>query len=139
MESSPLRALVVDDHVDSADSLSHLLQALGCEAVAAYDAASALKASAALLPHLVFLDLNLGPENGVQVLAALRWTFRPGEEPIVACLTGHGDPQVEVQCRQAGFELFLMKPIAIELLRQVMDRARERVASRASRSLPAAA
>ena len=128
MEASALRVLVVDDHVDSADSLSHLLEALGCQAAPAYDAASALKASGTLLPQVVFLDLHLGQENGCQVLSALRWTFPRGREPIVVCLTGHGDPQTEAHCRQSGFELFLMKPISLDLLRGVLDRARERVA-----------
>lgn len=139
METSTLRVLVVDDHADSADSLSHLLDALGCQAVPAYDAASALKASGTLLPQVVFLDLNLGQENGCQVLSALRWTFPRGREPIVVCLTGHGDPQTEAHCRQAGFELFLMKPIPLDLLRGVLDRARDRVAAQAAGSLPAAA
>jgi CheY-like chemotaxis protein len=133
-----LRVLVVDDHLDSADSLSHLLEALGCQAVPAYDAASALKASGQLLPHVVFLDLNLGQENGCQVLSALRWTFPRGHEPIVVCLTGHGDPQTEAHCRQAGFELFLMKPISLDLLRGVLDRARERVAAQRASTLHAA-
>lgn len=138
METSALRVLVVDDHVDSADSLSHLLDALGCQAVAAYDAASALKASGTLLPQVVILDLNLGQENGCQVLSALRWTFPRGREPIVVCLTGHGDPQTEAHCRAAGFELFLMKPISLDLLRGLLDRARERVAAQGAASLHAA-
>lgn len=137
-ESAALRVLVVDDHVDSADSLCHLLEALGCEAVPAYDASSAVKASGLLLPHVVFLDLDLGRENGVQLLSALRWTFPRGHEPILACLTGHGDPQTEAHCRQAGFELFLMKPIPLDLLRGVLDRARHRVLSQPVASLHAA-
>ena len=61
MDASALRVLVVDDHVDSADSLSHLLEALGCQAVPAYDAVTALKASGTLLPQgLMFLPLTLG-------------------------------------------------------------------------------
>ena len=139
MDTPALRVLVVDDHVDSADSLSHLLEALGCRAVPAYDAASALKASGSLLPQVVFLDLHLGQENGCQVLSALRWTFPRGREPIVVCLTGHGDPQTEAHCRQAGFELFLMKPISLDLLRGVLERARERVAAQGGGPLAAAA
>jgi CheY-like chemotaxis protein len=125
----PLRVLVVDDNVDFAVSFGQLLELLGCEVRVAHDARSALTRASLLRPQLVFMDLDLGAENGSEVMTALRRLLHDDEGMTIVCLTGNSRPEMELVCRKAGFDLFLLKPIANDLLREVLDACRQRAAT----------
>jgi CheY-like chemotaxis protein len=125
----PLRVLVVDDNVDFAVSFGQLLELLGCEVRVAHDARSALTRASMLRPQLVFMDLDLGAENGSEVMTALRRLLHDDEGMTIVCLTGNSRPEMELVCRKAGFDLFLLKPIANDLLREVLDACRQRAAT----------
>lgn len=116
----PLKALVVDDNRDFADSFAVVLDAMDCETEVAYDVISALHSAVRRRPDIVFLDLALGQENGSQVLAALRRMYRGDEQLTVACLTGHVSHETEMMCRKAGFDLFLMKPVSFDRVRDAL-------------------
>jgi CheY-like chemotaxis protein len=129
----PLRVLVVDDNVDFAVSFGQLLELLGCEVRVAHDARSALTRASLLRPQLVFMDLDLGAENGSEVMTALRRLLHDDEGMTIVCLTGNSRPEMELVCRKAGFDLFLLKPIANDLLREVLDACRQRAATACAR------
>jgi CheY-like chemotaxis protein len=129
----PLRVLVVDDNVDFAVSFGQLLELLGCEVRVAHDARSALTRASLLRPQLVFMDLDLGAENGSEVMTALRRLLHDDEGMTIVCLTGNSRPEMELVCRKAGFDLFLLKPIANDLLREVLDACRQRAATASAR------
>jgi CheY-like chemotaxis protein len=125
----PLRVLVVDDNVDFAVSFGQLLELLGCDVRVAHDARSALTRASLLRPQLVFMELDLGAENGSEVMTALRRLLHDDEGMTIVCLTGNSRPEMELVCRKAGFDLFLLKPIANDLLREVLDACRQRAAT----------
>ena len=127
MNPDPLRVLVVDDNIDFAMSFGQLLELLGCKVEVAHDARSALLKAVPERPHLVFLDLNLGRENGSQVMAVLRRMLHDDEGLTIICLTGEIRPDIELECRKAGFDLFMHKPMPTELLREVLAACRQRV------------
>jgi CheY-like chemotaxis protein len=129
MLPDPLRVLVVDDNVDFAVSFGQLLELLGCEVRVAHDARSALTRAGMIRPQLVFMDLDLGAENGSEVMTALRRMLHDDEGMTIVCLTGDTRPEMEMLCRKAGFDLYLLKPIANDLLREVLDACRQRAAS----------
>jgi DNA-binding response OmpR family regulator len=126
----PLKALVVDDNRDFADSFAVVLDAMDCETEVAYDVISALHSAVRRRPQIVFLDLALGQENGSQVLSALRRMYKGDEQLTVACLTGHVSFETELACRKAGFDLFLMKPVSFDRVRDALAGCRA-VAARA--------
>jgi DNA-binding response OmpR family regulator len=115
-----LKALVVDDNRDFADSFAEVLNAMDCETQVAYDAINALRAALGRRPEIVFLDLALGQENGSQVLSALRRMYKGDEQLTVACLTGHVGVETEMMCRKAGFDLFLVKPVSLDRVREAL-------------------
>lgn len=127
----PLKALVVDDNRDFADSFAVVLDAMDCETEVAYDVMSALHSAVRRRPQIVFLDLALGQENGSQVLSALRRMYKGDEQLTVACLTGHVSFETELACRKAGFDLFLMKPVSFDRVRDALAGCRA-VAARAA-------
>ena len=126
MKSGPLRVLVVDDNIDFALSFGQLLELLGCQVDVAHDARSALLKAVPKRPHLVFMDLNLGRENGSEVMQVLRGMLHDDEGLTIACLTGQ-DRTEELDYRKQGFDLFLRKPMPVELLREVLSACEHRV------------
>jgi CheY-like chemotaxis protein len=138
MRSGPLRVLVVDDNIDFALSFGQLLEVLGCAVEVAHDARSALLKAVPRRPHLVFMDLNLGRENGSQVMAVLRRMLHDDEGLTIVCLTGEVRPDIELECRKAGFDLFMHKPMPTDLLREVLSACEQRVEAAQRSHAPAA-
>src|SRR4029079_2588791 len=61
------RVLVVDDSVDSAESLTSLLRFTGHQAVTAHSGPEALDLAHSFKPEVVFLDIGLPLMNGYEV------------------------------------------------------------------------
>jgi CheY-like chemotaxis protein len=113
------RVLVVDDNRDSADSMVSLLELLGHQAVAAYDADGALEAAERTMPNLVLLDLNMPGTSGYVVLQRLRERgFDQGTR--MAAMTGYGQHADRQSTLAAGFDDHLTKPVDIEQLRAAL-------------------
>lgn len=68
----PSSVLVVDDEPLQRWAVREHLQAWGYQVAEADSAESALAAYRALAPDLVLLDLKLGADSGLDVLASLR-------------------------------------------------------------------
>lgn len=71
-DSSPVRILIVDDHPAVRRGLALLLEPEGIEVCAeAYSPAEALQCAEEHKPSLVLVDLSLGNENGLTLIAEL--------------------------------------------------------------------
>jgi CheY-like chemotaxis protein len=121
-----MRVLVVDDNHDSADSMVMLLEQLGHEAHAAYGADQALQLAGSVRPTLILLDLNMPGENGFEVIRRLRAEI--GHPVYIAAMTGYGQRADRERTRSAGFDEHLTKPVALDPLLKVMQRAAHRAA-----------
>lgn len=121
--ASARRVLVVDDNVDAADSMRDLLKLGGCEVRTAYDGATALQAAMEFQPELVLLDIGLPGIDGYEVLRRLRAQFAGlrGTPPVVAALSGYGQPAERERMRQAGFDHLLTKPADPKVLYSLLD------------------
>jgi len=118
---SDLRVLVIDDNRDSADSMKMLLEQLGHEAQAAYGAGHALQMAAATSPTLVLLDLNMPEQDGFEVIRRLRLAI---DRPLyVVAMTGYGQHNDRERTRGAGFDEHLTKPVSLDQLVGVIERA----------------
>ena len=58
-ETPRVRVLIVDDHVDSAESLAELMQLCGYETRLAHDGWQAVHQARAWQPQALLLDINL--------------------------------------------------------------------------------
>jgi PAS domain S-box-containing protein len=125
----PLRVLIVDDNVDSADTMADLLSLWGYEARSAYSAQAAVDAARAFNPQVALLDLNMPDGDGFVVLQRLR-ACTPG--PLyVAAMTGYGQQEDRDQTLRAGFQAHLTKPVALEVLQRTLDEVRRATAEEA--------
>ena len=121
-----MRVLVVDDNHDSADSMVMLLEQLGHEAHAAYGSEQALQLASTVRPTLVLLDLNMPGEGGFEVIRRLRAQI---DHPVyIAAMTGYGQRADRERTRGAGFDEHLTKPVALDPLVKVIQRASRRAA-----------
>ncbi len=111
----PRRVLVVDDNVDTAESLTMLLRLKGHEVLVANDGPAALKAAQSFAPEVVLLDIGLPGLDGYQVATQLRRRRRTARSLLVA-LTGYGQEEDRRLAKQAGFDHHLTKPVDPQLI-----------------------
>jgi PAS domain S-box-containing protein len=112
------RVLVVDDNLDTANTLQLLLRSLGHETRVANDGANALRAADEFHPDVVLLDIGMPGMNGYEIARHLR-TRRYGRVKIVA-ITGWGAEVDRKRSSDAGFDLHLVKPVDESELRQLL-------------------
>ncbi|MBX3413969.1 MAG: response regulator [Pirellulales bacterium] len=113
------RVLVVEDHADLARMLSSLVVRCGPEVRVASDGPTALEAAREFQPDLVLLDIGLPGMSGYDVAAELRKL--PGlQSAVLVALTGYGQEEDRQRTQTAGFSRHLVKPIAFDVLQQVL-------------------
>jgi CheY-like chemotaxis protein len=119
-EGSLVRVLVVDDCVDSADSLAYLTGLWGHETEACYDGASALKTAGRFSPHVVFIDLGLPDMNGFEV--AMRLRNQPGSRTaVLVAVSGWRGDHLEKRLQGAGFAHYFLKPADLDKLHDLLS------------------
>jgi two-component system CheB/CheR fusion protein len=109
------RVLVVDDNVDSAESMALLLELEGNVVEVAYDGPTAVEAARRMSPHVVLLDIGLPGMNGYEVARVLRQDPRLDKTVLIA-LTGYGKAEDRTRTKAAGFDHHLTKPVDQEML-----------------------
>jgi CheY-like chemotaxis protein len=112
------RVLVVDDNMDTANTLQLLLRSLGHETRVANDGPAALAAADEFRPDVVLLDIGMSGMNGYEVARHLR-SRKEGRLKIVA-ITGWGTEADRARSTDAGFDVHLVKPVDEVELRQIL-------------------
>jgi PAS domain S-box-containing protein len=115
------RVLVVEDNRDAAASMRMLLEYMGHSPRVAYDGAEALDAARADAPELIFVDIGLPDMDGYEVARRIRQDPALRSTRLVA-LTGYGREDDKQRARAAGFDQHLVKPAALETLRELFSR-----------------
>jgi PAS domain S-box-containing protein len=106
-----LRVLVVEDNVDTGDSLSLLLRLHGHDVQLARTGPTALELASVSRPDVVLLDIGLPGMDGYQVAKQLR--ARPEFQDVMMCaLTGYTPSEADRQRQQeTGFNHYYVKPV----------------------------
>ncbi|MFL5327437.1 MAG: ATP-binding protein [Gemmataceae bacterium] len=113
------RILVVDDNVDSADSLAALLKFLGADAETANDGEAALRLFASFRPSIAFLDIGMPGMDGYEVARRVRQ--RPeGRDVVLIALTGWGQDEDRRRSAEAGFNYHFVKPMEMSALQELI-------------------
>jgi CheY-like chemotaxis protein len=116
-----LRVLVVEDDQDTAETLRSLLDLCGYLVVVARTSQQGIEAARQMEPHIVLCDIGLPDSDGYIVGSVLRQSGATAGARLIA-VTGQGGPQNRLRALAAGFDEHLVKPVAIDDLRVVMDR-----------------
>ena len=118
-DTAPRRLLVVDDHVDAADSLAVLLKLLGAEVNVARDGFEALSALESIDPDAILLDIGMPGMDGYETARRIRARY-PERRAALIALTGWGQEQDRQRARDAGFDHHVVKPADIAALRSIL-------------------
>ena len=112
------RALVVDDNMDSADTLAAILQLLGHDAQCVFDPHKVIEAVDTFAPQVIFLDIGMPGLSGYEVARLLR-KREMAAQPILVALTGWGQPEDRRRSTEAGFDHHVVKPAELETIRMI--------------------
>jgi CheY-like chemotaxis protein len=107
--------LLVEDHPDSAETLTMLLQLLGHQVRSVHDGLAALDAVHAEVPDVMIVDIGLPGMDGYEVARRVRQDPKLRRVLLVA-LTGYGSEEDKRRALTAGFDHHLVKPITPEAL-----------------------
>ncbi|SOE97189.1 PAS domain S-box-containing protein [Burkholderia sp. D7] len=114
-----LRVLVVDDNVDTADSLTLLVELLDHDVRTAYDGPTALEIAVEYRPNVALLDIGLPGLNGYEVATRIRQQAGLGGIVLVA-ITGYGQESDRQLATQAGFDHHLVKPVDFDRVQRIL-------------------
>jgi signal transduction histidine kinase len=118
-ETAGLRILVVDDSVDSAESMSLVLGISGHEVRVEHNGPDALRAAEEYRPDIVLMDIGMPGMNGYEVARRMRETPAMRETALIA-MTGYGRQADRDQSRAAGFNHHLVKPVDFDTLQSLL-------------------
>jgi len=105
---SPPRVLLVDDDERFAITLAQALERRGWRASVAHTAATALAMAQESPPGAAVVDLRIGNDDGLALVAALR---EMGPRMKILVLTGYASIATAVRAIKLGADDYLAKPV----------------------------
>ncbi|MHB1041778.1 MAG: sigma-54-dependent transcriptional regulator [Eubacteriales bacterium] len=122
-----MNILLVDDDHDSRSSVAEFLREEGHTVAESANGSEALSTFHSGEFHLVLTDIRMPKMSGIELLRRIRGA--EGAQAVdVVLFTGNGDMHSAVEALRAGAYDYLLKPINVEELVAVIDRACERQA-----------
>jgi signal transduction histidine kinase len=120
--ATPLDVLVIEDNDDVADTLASWLELLGHHVRVAHTGPTGLELALSTHPDVVLCDVGLPEMDGVEVCQRVRQ--HDGEfQPLMVAITGWGKEEDRRRTTEAGFDHHLVKPVALDILENVLNSA----------------
>ena len=113
------RVLIVDDNVDTAQSLALLLQASGHDVRMAHDGPGAVDAALDYRPDVALMDIGLPGFDGYEVAQRMRKQSVLENATLVA-MTGYGQEKDRLRSHAAGFDHHLVKPVNFDSVQKIL-------------------
>jgi len=114
------KILIIDDEEFIRENVDRVLRDEGYQVVQAVDGATALELLGGEEIDLALLDLNLGVENGIDVLKAMK---EIDPELLVIVVTGYGSVETAVESLKLGAFHYMKKPFKADALRLIVKLA----------------
>src|SRR5579871_2085854 len=128
-----LKVLVIDDEPFHAETVAESLQRVGYECVLATSGSAGARLIEQDDFDVIVTDLKMADLNGLAILRKAREVLPEAE---VIMITGHGDVKTAVEAIKEGAANYLSKPVDLDELRAIVDKAGERLRlARANREL----
>lgn len=128
--TASVRVLVADDHIDSADALSEVIQGLGYIVATAYNGAQALEVAGHFKPHIVVMDINMPVLDGLAAARAFKDGASPTDAPILIALTANSSIADRLLSLKAGFVHHAIKPLFLNDLQLLLEKYQELLPSK---------
>ena len=121
---SEKKILIVDDEVGIRDTMKDLFTIEHYEVFTAESAEKALEILKKENPMVMFLDLKLPGMNGIDLC---RWIRKENQIAIIHAMTGYSGLFNLLECRQAGFDDYFVKPFNLSVLLKAAEDAFEKL------------
>lgn len=109
-EKKRLRVVVIEDNLDSADSLRRLLEMCGYQVTVANTGREGIRAVIDTHPDVLLCDIGLPDTDGFALARALQEDPRTSHVKMIA-VTGYGSDEDRRRSSEVGFQLHLVKPV----------------------------
>ncbi len=116
--SDTIDLLVVDDDPTFAQVLTRALTRRGLRVAIAHDLAGAVALAATTQPRRAIVDLKIGADSGLQVIAALRERL---PDIAIVMLTGYSSIATAVEAVKLGAVNYLCKPAGSDEILAAFD------------------
>ena len=114
-----LRVLIVDDHVDAAQTMERLLKRRNCQVLVAHDGPSGLVAAQQFHPDVLLLDLGLPGFDGYELARNLLSDPHCSQSLFIA-ISGYAQESDVERSRAAGFTHHFAKPVNLNQLMEAI-------------------
>ena len=115
-----IKVLLVDDEEEFVQVLAERIKMREMGSEVALNGKEALSKLEEKLPDVMILDFKMPDIDGLAVLEQVKRAY-PGVQVIM--LTAHGTPEVEKKARDLGAFDYLQKPVGIDKLTKVIEKA----------------
>lgn len=119
VETRAQRILIVDDNAPGAQTTGWMVEMMGFDYRLAHTPEVALADAAAYAPDVVVLDIGLPGMNGFDLCVMMK-TLPELAKTVFIAQTGWAQEEYRHRATVAGFEHFLVKPVALETLEAVL-------------------
>lgn len=116
--------LVIEDNAANMKLVALLLGNAGHHTLCAADAEAGIRLARTERPDLILMDLHLPGMDGLAATALLKRDPLTAAIPVVA-LTAMASRADEENCRAAGCDAYIAKPLRYKTLYEVIDRLLE--------------
>lgn len=103
------RLLLAEDHVDTADLLSDLLQSEFDVIAQVHDGLALVSAAEQLMPDVIVSDISMPGLDGIDAATAI---LRTNAAARIILVTAHSDPIIMERGLAAGALGYVLKPLA---------------------------
>jgi CheY-like chemotaxis protein len=115
------RILLVEDEPMVSDMLRMGLVRRGWKVVTAANGREALEILDRQPVDLILMDLKMPVMDGLEATRRIRQREKGADLPIIA-LTAHDRPEVRQECKEAGMDDFLAKPVSLRQLYPAIEK-----------------
>ena len=128
-----LAVLLADDNIDFSHSFGTMLELLGHRVEVVHDGLAAVASIVGSPPDIAFVDIGMPSLDGVETVRRVRGQGNTQDVVLVA-VTGRGGAEDRARAAEAGFDRYLVKPFAMQDVRDALDAAQAVRSGAATRS-----
>ncbi len=126
----PARILLVEDQPLNQKIAVMLLQRLGYAGIdIANNGQEAVEMMSRNGYELIFMDLQMPIMGGIDAAKGIRENFNLKNQPAIIAMTGHALSGVKEECKEAGMNAFLTKPVSLDDFRRSIPACLEKGAA----------
>jgi DNA-binding NtrC family response regulator len=112
--------LIIEDELVLAKNMAKFFEKIGYLVEVSHDGLTGVQTALRIQPDVVIVDFQLPGMDGLEVIRALR---KQDDPPRIVMVTGHASVTLAVEAMKAGSMDLLTKPVTLQSLKEVVERA----------------